>query len=299
MKKLLVVCCALIAISSPARADYAYKDGNGVLQTIISGTVSGKILPYSVPADGNASPLGVSGNPFHMVCDSGNCTATSPFGQAIGASGTLTGFKDASGIFQPSLGDVTAGQWVNIKASIPLTLTGLLPAFASPPTVNIGSSSTFPLPTGAATASFQVTGNTSLSSIDGKTPALGQALSAASTPVVLPATQVAALTPPTTVFVQSSQLTASSPSGSSTLTSAGVAQNIFAASEAVHGCGIQNPRTSAESIWVSFVTTAQASYGNTSIEVTSGSSISCPSGLTNAVSWNAASSGHVISAYRW
>lgn len=71
------------------------------------------------------------------------------------------------------------------------------------------------LPTGASTAALQTTGNTSLanidtntgntatsvSSIDGKTPALGQALAAASVPVVLPDTQITALTPPTTVTV--------------------------------------------------------------------------------------------------
>ena len=63
------------------------------------------------------------------------------------------------------------------------------------------------LPTGAATSAAQATGNASLSSIDGKTPALGQALAAASTPVVLPAAQITALTPPTTVTV--TQATAS------------------------------------------------------------------------------------------
>lgn len=43
-----------------------------------------------------------------------------------------------------------------------------------------------PLPAGASTSAAQTTGNNSLSSIDGKTPALGQAASAASVPVVLP-----------------------------------------------------------------------------------------------------------------
>ena len=54
---------------------------------------------------------------------------------------------------------------------------------------------------GDASAANQVTGNTSLASIDTKTPALGQALAASSTPVVLPAAQITALTPPTTVNV--------------------------------------------------------------------------------------------------
>lgn len=58
-----------------------------------------------------------------------------------------------------------------------------------------------PLPTGASTSALQTAGNSSLSSIDTKIPALGQALAAASTPVVLTAAQIATLTPLTTVTV--------------------------------------------------------------------------------------------------
>lgn len=54
-------------------------------------------------------------------------------------------------------------------------------------------SGTVSLPTGASTSSLQTTGNTSLSSIDTKTPALGQALAASSVPVVLTALQLASL----------------------------------------------------------------------------------------------------------
>jgi len=63
------------------------------------------------------------------------------------------------------------------------------------------SVASLPLPLGAATATKQDTGNTSLSSIDGKVPSLGQALAAASTPVVLTAAQITTLTPLATVAV--------------------------------------------------------------------------------------------------
>jgi hypothetical protein len=53
--------------------------------------------------------------------------------------------------------------------------------------------------TGVATAANQATEIASLNSIDTKTPALGQALAAASTPVVLTAAQVSTLTPLSTV----------------------------------------------------------------------------------------------------
>jgi len=58
---------------------------------------------------------------------------------------------------------------------------------------------TVSLPTGAATASNQSTANSSLSSIDSKLPVLGQALTTSSIPVVLPASQIATLTPPTLI----------------------------------------------------------------------------------------------------
>lgn len=60
-------------------------------------------------------------------------------------------------------------------------------------------SGTVSLPTGASTSALQSTGNTSVASIDTKTPALGQALAAASVPVVLTAAQIATLTPLTAV----------------------------------------------------------------------------------------------------
>lgn len=69
------------------------------------------------------------------------------------------------------------------------------------------------LPTGAATASRQDTGNSSLSSIDSKTPALGQALAAESIPVVLTVSQLETLTPLSTV--------AATQSGTWTVTGAG------------------------------------------------------------------------------
>jgi hypothetical protein len=55
------------------------------------------------------------------------------------------------------------------------------------------------LATGAATSAKQDIGNTSVASIDTKTPALGQALAAASVPVILPAITVTALTPPAAI----------------------------------------------------------------------------------------------------
>jgi hypothetical protein len=74
-------------------------------------------------------------------------------------------------------------------ASIDTKLTNPLP-------VSVAS---LPLPALAATSTLQTTGNNSLSSIDGKTPALGQALAAASVPVILPSATITTLTPPAAI----------------------------------------------------------------------------------------------------
>lgn len=63
------------------------------------------------------------------------------------------------------------------------------------------SATSLPLPSGASTGALQTTGNTSLASIDTKTPVLGQAVAAASVPVVLTAAQLTTLTPFSSVSV--------------------------------------------------------------------------------------------------
>lgn len=87
---------------------------------------------------------------------------------------------DGSGVTQPVSGSVSVS---NFPATQPI------------------SASSLPLPTGASTGAKQDTGNTSLASIDGKVPALGQALAAASVPVVLPAAQITTLTPLSSIGV--------------------------------------------------------------------------------------------------
>lgn len=156
MKSRLLIAAAFVAslFASGAQANYVVKDGNGVIQTIQAGVLGGNILPYMSLTDQTGVAFGTVGNPLaiqfgagitlpsfsvaqHFICDSG-CGGgggggglSVPFGGAIGANGTPVGFKDASGNLQPLLGDVTNGQWVNIKLSV--------------------------LPTGAATSAFQAT----------------------------------------------------------------------------------------------------------------------------------------------
>jgi hypothetical protein len=209
MKKLLVAAALLGLAIAPARADYYVKDGNGVLKLFKAGTLAGSVvLPYNSLTDASGLPFGTNSNPValkfgsgvllpdfaspqHVICDSGcsggggGSSYTVTYGQPIGTLGTPAGFKDGSGNFQALLGDVTNGQWVSIRASVPLSitgtvtvtgpltdsqlratpvpvsgsvsaavtgsvsLTGTLPAFAATPTFNLGTLN------GAATAALQ------------------------------------------------------------------------------------------------------------------------------------------------
>lgn len=99
-------------------------------------------------------------------------------------SGTVIGAVEQSGIWtvQPgNTANTTAWKVDGSAATQPVSAVAL------------------PLPSGAATSAKQDTGNTSIASIDTKTPALGQALSAASVPVVLPSAQITTLTPPAAI----------------------------------------------------------------------------------------------------
>ncbi len=102
---------------------------------------------------------------------------------------------DGSAVTQPISGSVSvsnfpATQAVTQSGAWNVGITGTLPAFASTPTVNLGTIA------GVATES-------TLNSIDGKTPALGQGLMAASVPVAIASNQTAI--PVTGTFFQATQ----------------------------------------------------------------------------------------------
>lgn len=100
----------------------------------------------------------------------------------------------------------------NIDSKIPTLISGRQPVDGSGVTQPISATS-LPLPNGASTELTQVGNgsklstistqlsatNNSLGSIDGKTPSLGQNTNANSVPIVLTATQIASLTPLTTI----------------------------------------------------------------------------------------------------
>ncbi len=194
-------------------------DGSGVTQP-----VSGTVAVSNFPATQNVAVT--SSVEVEVKNDSGNAIPVSAASLPL-PTGAATSANQATEI--ASLASIDAGipaalGQTTMAASMPVTIASnqsAIPASQSGTwTVQPGntanttawkvdgsavtqpvSAASLPLPTGASTSALQTAGNTSVASIDTKTPALGQALAAASVPVVLTAAQVTTLTPPTTVTV--------------------------------------------------------------------------------------------------
>lgn len=105
-------------------------------------------------------------------------------------------FYDDASTTQPISGTVTANAGTNLNTSALATSAKQLPDNHQVTVSNIANT---PVITGFATSAKQDIGNTSIASIDTKTPALGQALAAASVPVILPAATISTLTPPAAI----------------------------------------------------------------------------------------------------
>lgn len=158
--------------------------GNASLASIVSNT-TGLALDSTLSTFSAKIPALTATGSSLNVNVTGGVSGNASIGlntAAIPTSSTQVGGKDGSGNLQP----------------LKVSSTGVLSVDGSAVTQPMSVSS-LPLPTGAATSVLQGTGNTSLASIDSKTPSLGQALSAASVPVVLPVAQITALTPPAAI----------------------------------------------------------------------------------------------------
>lgn len=160
--------------------------GNSSLSALATSAAS---IDTKTPVVGQAvmassTPVVIASNQSPIPI-TGSITATNPSvsttGTAVPASATMIGGSDGT----------------NLKA-VKVSSTGVISVDGSATTQPISAAS-LPLPSGASTSALQTTGNASLSSIDTKTPALGQALAAASVPVVLTAAQLTTLTPVSTV----------------------------------------------------------------------------------------------------
>lgn len=125
-----------------------------------------------------------------------------PSVQAVNGSVSVSNFPAT----QPVSGTITANQggtWNTGRTWVIASGTDSVSAVQSG-TWNINNvSGTVSLPTGASSAALQTTGNTTLSTINGKVPSLGQATMANSTPVAIASNQSAI--PVTGTFFQTTQ----------------------------------------------------------------------------------------------
>lgn len=177
-----------------------------------------------------------------------------------------------------------------------VTVSNAMKVDASATTQPISAAS-LPLPALASTSTLQTTGNTSLGNLDTKTPALGQALAAASRPVVLTAIQQAALTPPAAITGFNLETTQTAMSAKLPAT---LGQKAMAASMAVTLASDQGPisvttngtditTTGALTILNSTVAIVTAGMSNVAFQVlgTWVGTITSESSIDGGTTWNA------------
>lgn len=177
-------------------------DGSGVTQPI-----SATSLP--LPTGAATSALQTSGNATLSAISAqlpttlGQKTSANSLAVVLASDQSAITITGNIGVAQGSttaaeLGPLVQGAVTTAAPSYtaattnPLSLTtaGALRVDGSAVTQPI-SAAALPLPAGASTSSLQTSGNASLTSIDSKTPALGQAVMAASVPVVIASNQSA------------------------------------------------------------------------------------------------------------
>lgn len=180
-----------------------------VLKTGVYGSDGSNLQRLKVDASGNLKT---------SIVDAGGEAVTVTGGKLdVNASATLSGaaipISGATTAVGVAIVDGSGNQITSFGGGTQYTDAGTPPANPVGPTIQWNEGGTWrtvstakPLPVtasvstaGLATDTKQDTGNSSLSSIDSKTPALGQALAAASTPVVLTAAQLSTLTPPAAI----------------------------------------------------------------------------------------------------
>lgn len=170
-------------------------DANVTVQGAAGGTSSS--FNAAIPSTGTAAGASDGTNMKPLLVDgSGNLKVNIAAGSSSGteyadgaargsATGTLAMGDDGTNV-QALACDSSGNLKANLNQYTPVA--GKLPVDGSGVTQPVSAAS-LPLPSGAATSAAQTTGNASLSSIDGKTPALGQAAMAASVPVAIASNQ--------------------------------------------------------------------------------------------------------------
>jgi hypothetical protein len=157
-------------------------DENSVHGIVLEGDPSGTALPWKGnDTNGAAYVELISPNGDSVIDDTNDAVKVNI------VAGSSSGIQYTDGGVPPAhpVGNTVewsdGSNWQTVSTAKPLPVTASIDT------------------TGLATSTGQTTGNNSLSSIDTKTPALGQALSASSVPIVLTAAQIITLTPPAAI----------------------------------------------------------------------------------------------------
>lgn len=192
-----------LGLASPAKADYIVSTPtvaptNGILQIIKSGTLGGNILPWMNLVDTTGTPIGTAGNPLAFTFGSGALlpafASTPTFNCGTGCTGSNASVSTTGATIPGSatyLGVLQSGNLVGLTGtggSLNVNITG--GGGSGGTSSNFGSA--FPS-TGTA---LGVSNGTNMIALT-----LGQAVAGLSLPVVLPAAQITALTPPTSVGI--------------------------------------------------------------------------------------------------
>lgn len=151
-------------------------DGSGTIQPV-SGTVAVSNFPATQAVTQSTSPWVISGSTGRTwTLASGTDSVTSIQGTSPWVvSGTVNAAQ--------------SGTWTTGRTWTLLSTSDSIASVQSGAWNITNITGTISLPTGASTSALQTTGNSSLSSIDSKTPALGQAVMASSMPVVIASNQ--------------------------------------------------------------------------------------------------------------
>ncbi len=176
MKKILLL-LLILPLWAHAANERAKRDINGLPALLGVSDTTGELRRVKVSEDG-----------FVLIVTTKAAASTLVDQGAAGATEWIVRTtSDTSSVAVSQLGawTVTVNQPVSVDDN-----SGSLTVDDGGASLTVDASS-LPLPTGASTAANQVTGNTSLSSIDGKVPSQGQAASAASVPVVIASDQSA------------------------------------------------------------------------------------------------------------
>jgi hypothetical protein len=184
----------------------AMNDRTGSAVTARTSVVSSEHISQSTPTDSGGELATVTGNrldvnavvtdgsgALNVIVDSGAVTATISGGATEVTLADIEGDIDTVVARTPALGQAAMAASspvviANNQSAVPISGTVTATDGSGAMNTIVDSSA---LPTGASTSALQTTGNTSVGNIDTKTPALGQAAMAASTPVVIASNQSA------------------------------------------------------------------------------------------------------------